>query len=382
MTFTGLTACATHTVKTTEYTPLAQSRQHIPEHLLLDVGIGAFNPGIDEIKSNEEETTNHEIRVAETRYVSYMLADTLQRSANWGMVRVLPNDASMMDVHIAGTILQSNGEAMGLRVRVSDSTGSEWYTKEYTEIISEFSYDPNLRRQNDPFQAIYNNIANDLLTYRQSRISEEKITEVRLVSELRFAERFAPEAYDKYLSRDRNDNYQIKTLPAENDPLMARIREIRERDFLFVDTVQDYYALYAREMRAPYDTWREQSYKEVVTLREVRQAARRRFVAGTAAVLGGLAVATKGGTYASQVGGAAAVGAGAYVIREGFNKQSEAGMHIEALEELGQSLENELAPRVLTLDDRTITLTGTVEEQYSQWREILADLYAAEVGEL
>ena len=57
-------------------------------------------------------------------------------------------------------------------------------------------------------------------------------------------------------------------------------------------------------------------------------------------------------------------------------------MHMEALEELGLSLESEVAPQVISLEDRTITLTGSVEEQYEQWREILADLYAVEVGQL
>ena len=55
---------------------------------------------------------------------------------------------------------------------------------------------------------------------------------------------------------------------------------------------------------------------------------------------------------------------------------------MDALQELGQSLENEVAPRVINLDDRTITLSGTVEEQYEQWKEILADLYATETGQL
>jgi hypothetical protein len=55
---------------------------------------------------------------------------------------------------------------------------------------------------------------------------------------------------------------------------------------------------------------------------------------------------------------------------------------MQALEELGQSLENEVLPQVLNLDDRTITLSGSVDEQYGQWREILAELYAAEMGEL
>jgi len=74
--------------------------------------------------------------------------------------------------------------------------------------------------------------------------------------------------------------------------------------------------------------------------------------------------------------------AGAYLIKSGFDKRAEAQIHMEALEELGQSLEDEVAPQVFSLDDRTITLTGSVEEQYAQWREILADLYAAELGQL
>ena len=55
---------------------------------------------------------------------------------------------------------------------------------------------------------------------------------------------------------------------------------------------------------------------------------------------------------------------------------------MEALEELGESLENEVAPRVFSLDDRTITLTGSVEEQYAQWKDILSDIYASEVGDI
>jgi hypothetical protein len=151
---------------------------------------------------------------------------------------------------------------------------------------------------------------------------------------------------------------------------------------MFIDPVQDYYATYVRQMRLPYDSWREQSYQETITLRELRDSARRRFIAGAAAVVGGLAAASSGGNYATQAGGAVGVGAGAFLIKSGFDKQAEARIHMQALEELGQSLENEVLPQVLNLDDRTITLNGSVDEQYGQWREILAELYAAEMGEL
>ena len=227
-----LNACATHTVKTTTYTPVIQDSQNVPEELLLDVGVNIFDPGLDEVLDEEEETTNGQIRVAESRYAPYLLAETLQRSANWGIVRVMPNDASPMDVLINGTILQSNGEAMTIRVQVQDSKGREWYTREYHEVISQFSYDPQQRQQNDPFQVIYNKIANDLLAYRQSELNSREILEIRTVSEMLFAQRFAEDAFSNYLTQDRNGNYQLAALPADNDPLMNRIRNIRERDFM------------------------------------------------------------------------------------------------------------------------------------------------------
>jgi hypothetical protein len=377
-----VSACNSHTVKSTTYIPAIQDSQHIPEDLLLDVGVALFDPGIDEVKKGAEEVTSHEIRVAESRYAPYLLADTLQRSANWGIVRVMPNDQSPMDVYVNGTILHSDGETMELRIIVSDSTGREWYTKSYSEVISQFSYEPIQRQQADPFQVIYNKIANDLLEYRQKNFTEQQIVELRTISELLFARRFSPDAFDSYLATDRRGNIVITALPAQTDPILQRIRDIRERDFMFIDTVQDYYATYVRQMRPPYDSWREQSYEETIELRELRQSARNRFIAGTAVLLGGLVAASESGNYAAQTGGAAGVGAGAYIIKSGFDKQSEAKIHMEALQELGESLESEVAPRVLSLDDRTITLTGTVEEQYVQWRQILADIYASEIGDI
>ena len=377
-----VSACATHTVKTTSYTPVVQDSQDVPEDFLLDVGVSLFDPGIDEYLGDDEDTANPEIRVAESRYAPYLLAETLQRSANWGIVRVMPNSESPMDVQVNGTILRSNGEAMIIRVEVNDSRGRHWYTEEYEEVISQFSYDSQNRQKNDPFQAIYNKIANDLLAYRQRNIEASEVQEIRTVSELLFAQRFSDDAFGNYLARDRNGEYQLTALPADNDPLLGRIRSIRERDFMFIDTVQDYFATYVRQMRLPYDSWREQSYQETITLRELEASARRRFIAGAAAVVGGIAAASNGGNWATQAGGATAVGAGAFLVKSGFDKQAEARIHMQALEELGESLENAVAPQVINLDDRTITLSGSVEEQYGQWRDILADLYAAEMGEL
>jgi len=377
-----VSGCATHTVKSTSYTPAIQAIESVPENLLMDVGVAVFDPGIDELSRSQEEIVNQDIRIAESQYVPFLLAETLQRTGNWGIVRVMPNTSSPMDLYLSGTILNSDGESMAVRVRVEDSTGEVWYTKEYNEATSRFSYEPSQKRQNDPFQTIYNSIANDLLAFKEKKIKIAEVEEIRAISELRFAKSFIPEAFEDYIDVDRNGEFVLVALPSEQDPLLGRLRTIRERDFMFIDTVQDYYDTYARQMREPYDSWREQSFYETLELRELEASARRRILAGGVAVLGGLAAATSGGDYVTQTGGAFGAGAGAYMIKSGFDKRAEAQMHRESLRELGESLENDVAPRVIDLQDRTITLSGTVEEQYEQWREILADLYAYESGGL
>ncbi len=42
--FLILSGCATHTVKTTSYTPIIQDSQNINEDFLLDVGVAIFDP--------------------------------------------------------------------------------------------------------------------------------------------------------------------------------------------------------------------------------------------------------------------------------------------------------------------------------------------------
>ena len=375
----AMLACATTSVKSTQYVQIVQDTTPISEEFLMDIGVTVFDPGIDEISRKEEERVSPEIRNAEARYAPYMLAETLQRSGNWGVVRVLPNETSTMDVYLHGQILQSDGEGMVIKVSARDSSGLLWYTKEYEEHISKFSYEATQRQANDPFQVIYNNIANDLLAWRKANLTNQKIARIRSISELQFARNFAPEIFNEYLRVNNRGITEIVRLPADNDPSLVRIREIRQRDNLFVDTVQEYYANYARQMRVPYDSWREQSYEATMELDQLEASARRRMLAGTMAIVGGIAAATSNNG-AVRTGSLVGVGAGAYMVKSGFDKRAEAEIHIAALQELGESLESEVAPKMIDLDDRTIMLTGTVEEQYSQWREILVELYEEETG--
>jgi len=64
----------------------------------------------------------------------------------------------------------------------------------------------------------------------------------------------------------------------------------------------------------------------------------------------------------------------------GRQKQTEADFHKDTLEELDRSFEAEVRPMVVAIEGRTVKLTGTVEEQYEEWRRLLRELYEAETG--
>ena len=307
----------------------------------------------------------------------YLLVEAIQSSGAWGAVRVVPSENQAMDLLVRGTILRSHGEELKLHVMAVDATGQTWLDKKYASRASRYSYDAR-RTRYEPFQTVYNQIANDLLK-TQISMSAEQLANIRLVNELRFARSFSPDAFDGHLESDGKGRYSISRLPAENDPMLARVRKIRERDYLFIDTLQDYYASFNGQMIGPYQEWRKQSYDEAMALQELRAESRRRLIAGIAAVVVGIAAASSENSSTRSASNVAILGGG-YLVKSGLDKRNEADIHVQALEELGLSLEAEIAPQVIELEDRTVTLTGSVEDQYQQWRELLRQIYEAEVG--
>jgi hypothetical protein len=375
----AIAGCNTTTVRTTEHEAAVSDPAQFAEHELLDVGVGIFDPGTAGMANPEEEGVFPKIREAEARFMPYRLMETLQGTGNWGAVRVVPDRLSQMDLWVDGKILKSDGATLGLQITVTDATGRQWFTKKYEETASKYSYADDTATRIEPFQGLYNQIANDMLAYL--RIQKPGVLgEIRRVSELRFAQDFAPEAFSGYVERDRNGRYRITRLPAENDPLLARVREVRERDAMFVDTLQEYYGSFVREMEQPYREWRQAFYVENEALKQVRADANKRLIGGALAVLAGI-LAQGVDSRTARTAGWVGIGAGATAVMSGLNKREQAKIHAEALEEISTSLNSELEPHTMTLQNRTVTLTGNVQEQYRQWREILRDIYVTETGQ-
>ncbi|GHD39038.1 hypothetical protein [Parahalioglobus pacificus] len=373
-----LTGCVNHTVKSTSVPAIETASTAVPEGQLLDVGIAVFDPGLDDY--DEGQQIYPEVRKAEARYMPNLLAEAMQNSGAWGAVRVMPGEASITDLVVEGTILASNGEELQLMITATDSTGRVWLNRKYTGNASRYAYNSTTRTVYDPFQAVYNTIANDLLKQQEALAGQDR-EKIRTVTELLFAQDFSEEAFAGYLNKSRRGEYQIQRLPAEEDPMLERVRSIRERDLVFIDTLQDYYGSFNGQMYGPYQEWRKLSYEETIALQELRAESTRRLIAGGIAVLAGVAAAG-GGDSATRTAGNVAVIGGGYLLKSGLEKRAEAEIHVQALEELGLSLEAEITPSVIELEDRTVMLSGNVEDQYDQWRELLAEIYRAEIGEL
>jgi hypothetical protein len=316
------------------------------------------------------------VRIAESIYFSNQLAKTMEKSAP-GAVRVVPSTDVVMDIYITGTILQSDGETLDLDIRVFDTSGRQWLQERHRQVVGKYTYDRRLKTLADPFQNLFTAIANNVLKVREA-MSREEAVRLRQISELRFAREFSPEAFGDYIGEDGSGILTIERLPAENDSILERIDLIRERDNLYVDTMQDYYDAFSREMHLPYQDFRRASYDSVVKSRQLRKRGNRQVIAGIAGIIAGIYGRLSSGTMMQFDGSTAAAAAGGYAVKQGLQTQQRAAEETERVAEMGSSLEAAIAPQVIALEDRTVTLTGTVQAQYEQWREMLQLIYEQE----
>ena len=373
-----LGGCVSETVKSTSVPTLEAPERLTPEAELLDVGIVILDPGISAVE--DEELVYPEVRKAEATFMATELAEVLTEQGGWGAVRVVPDDRQFSDLLVRGTILLSDGESLQLKILVSDARGTVWLDKRYQGVTSRYAYEQGTRVKQDPFLAVYRMIANDMLAIFDRVPSADRVT-IRRVAEMRFARDFASGAFADYLDEDDAGQISLRRLPAEDDPMLNRVRGLRQRHYVFVDTLQGHYNGFAEDMYTPYQEWRRASYEETIALRELEAESQREMIAGGAAILAGIVAQTSGSRTTRSAGAVGVIGGGA-LLKSGLEKRAESNIHSLALEELGQSLDAEITPRVIELEDRTVRLTGNVEDQYDQWRELLADIYAAELAAL
>jgi len=365
---------------------IVNAKTEIPDDRLLNVSIELFDPG----RLSDKELAaglSMDIRKAESRFIPAYLRLSMEKTGQWAAVRVVPSDSEGSEALVGGRIIRSDGGILELRVTASDSTGRRWFKRNYSYRLPDAQVQLALARNSEgqsaadapePFQPLYNKIANDLVRYRRG-LKDGDMLAIRRTAEMRFAADLAPDAFAGDLKHERNGRYELVGLPAREDPMYRRVQAIRTRDAMLIDVLSDQADNFYREMREPYAQWRKARLAEAAALRVIETKANKRKLLGLVAIAGAIAVQILGGRDAHGAGNVVLAG-GVYAMKTGFDIAQQAEIHRAAIAELDQSFAAESRPLVVEVEGRTHELTGSAEVQYAQWRELLRETYSSETG--
>ena len=368
----ALSSCGSTQVISANSSPAVMASKPLSPEEVLDIGIITFDPNIpNDIEESNENLVVPDVRRAESRYIAYHLKNTLENTGNWGAVRVLPNSTESSHIEISGKILSSDGEMLRIKITAIDSKKNKWIERIFEDRATGLGYE---NPTEDPFQDLYNEIANELLAFKAS-LSSRDSANIKEIAKLRFASDLAPEKFDGYLVEDQNGSLRIEQLPASNDPMMIRVAQLEELDFLFIDTLDTHFNKFYRETQASYDEWRRTTFSEALRLRELQKEARRRIAAGALMIVGGIAAegSSSAAAYTGAIGGVTA-------IRQGLSKRVQATNQELRLRELNEALASEITPYVLDIEGKTIQISGSAEQQFKEWKTLLKRIYADEIS--
>lgn len=377
-----LSACTVSEIIDAERTNLDVASLNISENLLLDVGITMFDSGIPRDNDPDKTGIYDEIRNAEARYFPYHIKTTLEKTRYWGSVRVIPSRNVMTDIIISGSIIRSDGEYVTIRVTVEDITGEKWFIKEYSTQTGLRSYSQGRDRSNDPYQKVFNDLANDLRLYA-AEIHTSINKRIQETSELMFFANMMPSVFEEYYVEE--DGYiKIKRLPAENDPMVKRLRGIRERDRLVIDSINEHYANYYYGIALPYEGWRKIARENQISIRDTKRSASIRALIGVAVTAGSINMDTSDTSRSrrniKRATQSVGIDRGIRTIIDAWQLRESTKSYRNQIGELSESFIAEAAPLIIEVEGQSRRLTGTAESQYEGWRKILKEINQLESG--
>lgn len=320
--------------------------------IFLDVGVVIFDPGIPvDAATHGELGIFPEIRQAEARYLPVLLRRALVDSGAWGAVRVLPEASPLSEISVTGAIEYADGRTLQLAIRAVDATGRVWLDAVYRDHAAAGDYP--VAPGDDPFADLYRAVANDLLARREA-LDEGVARVIRRVAFLRYASSLSPEAFADYLAGGGAQPYSVSRLPADGDPMIARVERIRDHEYVFIDTVDEQYLSLQEETADTYGLWRQYDRERALYLADYERRAQQRDSAGSR------------GSFAA--------------MQQSYSAYRTIKMQQQDLQELARGFNNEVAPTVIEASGRVFRLTGNLETRYSDWRRILREIFALETG--
>ncbi|MXW08029.1 MAG: hypothetical protein F4X56_07020 [Gammaproteobacteria bacterium] len=372
-----------------------KTKMNIPD---LRLAIPVLDAGIPEsTQTQQEQGIWPELRKAEAVRSAFKLKQWIHRYNQFDSIVIAADTSVSADIYLIGRIVESDSETMRIAYKVVDARGVAWTEERTKKHRVEVGWHERYgNTDQDPFDKLYNEIAEDVyeelkergkahvdrleqnekLGPEKARYSElQRITTTR---DLAFARFVSPE-YNDYLEV-QGSHWDIQIAPDEESESWRRIQTIMYREDEFAQVIEDHYEGFRSQIEEDYEKWQEDTFP---VAREVRLAKRGRTIkaiVGVALVAASVAAAEDGAAKdgdrsAENAVAAGALGGGA-LIAAAFRDNHLHKQAVEEINELSRSLHNSIRPTRIDLNGKIVTLTGTVQDQFGQWRSMLADIYA------
>lgn len=311
-----------------------------PDAPMLDIGVVLFDPGV----APEDDSPEATVRRLEASLLAHELKTVLERSNQWGVVRLVPEASRLTPLSLHSKVLLSDGRDLVVRVTARDAMSQEWFSQTIA-----YRESPSGDATSEISQ-IFHSLSNRLL---QSWEQYSARNELIMASEILYAQTLIPDAFAGMLSVS-DIGWQLDRLPANNDPMLARISRVRNQEYLFCDAIDEQYGDLALRVAPTYALWRRATAEQALWLEQYEErVSERGDNAGD-------------GRFARMQAHYAAYRS--YRIQE------------QALWELAEAFEGESQPTMLKTASRVVRLEGTLESQYDEWRQILRNIFILEQG--
>lgn len=347
--------------------------------LRVGVLIPVMDPNIpDNADDYEKLGVWPELRRAEANRFSIKLRDALEDTKAFNGVRVSPDASATSELYVLGKIVESNGEDIKLGIKVVDISGKRHLSKIYSHRVKQYAVNDPRNPNADLYDPVFKKIAKDIAR-KVKKLRPSNVIRLQEIDDIRFGQHFSEEYFSSFL-KTSNGRTKLRSAPAVNDPMVERLKPLRVRDQLFMDNMQTDYNHFTASMNDHYIKWQRQAFVESKSARKAKTAAALKSVLGGIALVAGVAAMSKNSYESgSYDAGLVTAIAGVAAISSAAQDAASAVSHKESLNELGRSINIEISPKVIELEDKTIELKGDVSQQYKLWRKFLKEFYQEEL---
>lgn len=320
----------------------------------------------------DERDARHVLRRVEAQLLTVAVRDALTAAQRWGPVRVLPEASQLAALTVTGEVRLSDGRQLVIALRAIDASHRVWLDQEFAAHAesspanllaseqagglsgSSATRSPGhiMADKPHPFAALFEDIE-VALAQALEEVPVKHLERLGPISQLRYGAELAPDAFADYV-RINDMGVELLRLPASDDPMLERIERIRRQEALFIDTVDEQYVDLQQQLLPTYALWLQSVREQAEYLEDYTQRAASRELRADA------------GSFAA--------------MQQVYATYRSVRIQEQDLFDLATGFTNETESTVMQTDDRVVRLSGTLDHQYQQWRQLLAQIIRLERG--